>query len=59
MNLLTSATRIALLLIILTICFLSIRGLPVPPEFKDIALMIVSFYFGGKTLPTTETTNLG
>lgn len=49
MKLLTSATRIVLLIIILTLCYLAIRGLPIPPEFKDVALMIVSFYFGGKT----------
>lgn len=48
-HLLTSATRVVLLLIILTLCYLSVRQLPVPAEFKDIALMIMSFYFGGKT----------
>lgn len=53
-NLLTSATRIVLLLVILTLCYLAIRQLPVPPEFKDIVLMIVSFYFGGKTAPTVD-----
>lgn len=50
MKLLTSATRITLLLVILTLCYLAIRQLSVPAEFKDIALMIVSFYFGGKTV---------
>lgn len=50
MKLLTSATRITLLIIIVTLCYLSIRQLSIPAEFKDIALMIVSFYFGGKTV---------
>lgn len=48
---LKSATRIVLLLVIVTLCYLAIRQLPVDPAFKDIVLMIVSFYFGGKTTP--------
>lgn len=54
-NILTSATRIVLLLVILTLCYLAIRQLSIPPEFKDIVLMIVSFYFGGKTTPGDST----
>lgn len=59
MNILTSATRIVLLLLVVTLCYLAIRGLPISPEFKDIILMVVSFYFGGKTQPVDTTTQLG
>ncbi len=54
MQILTSATKIVLLMVMVTLCYLAIRGLTIAPEFKDIALMIVSFYFGGKTTPTVE-----
>lgn len=48
-NLLSSATRIVLLMVMVTLCYLAIRQLQIDPAFKDIVLMIVSFYFGGKT----------
>ncbi len=54
MQILTSATKIVLLMVMVTLCYLAIRGLTIAPEFKDIVLMIVSFYFGGKTTPTVE-----
>lgn len=41
-------------MVMVTLCYLAIRGLTIAPEFKDIVLMIVSFYFGGKTTPTVE-----
>ena len=61
MEILSSATKIVLLLVIVTLCYLAIRQLPVDPAFKDIILMIVSFYFGGKTTPTvdSQSSNLG
>jgi len=58
MEILRSATKIVLLVVILTICYLAVRQLTIAPEFKDIVLMIVSFYFGGKST-TTEQTQLG
>lgn len=50
-QLFTSATKIVLLMLILTLCYLAIRQLSIAPEFKDITLMVVSFYFGGKMTP--------
>ncbi len=50
----TSATKLVLLGITLTLCYLAIRGLPIPPEFKDISLMVFSFYFGAKTATTVQ-----
>jgi len=54
-NLLSSATRLVLLMVMVTLCYLAIRQLPVDPAFKDIVLMIVSFYFGGKTTSPDKT----
>lgn len=53
-KILSSATKMVLLMVMVTLCYLAIRGLTIAPEFKDIVLMIVSFYFGGKTTPTVE-----
>lgn len=58
MEILRSATKIVLLMVILTICYLAVRQLTIASEFKDIVLMIVSFYFGGK-VTTPEPTPLG
>lgn len=53
MQVLSSATRIVLLVLTLTLCYLAVRQMAIPAEFKDIILMVMSFYFGGKT-STTE-----
>jgi hypothetical protein len=58
MEILRSATKIVLLMVILTICYLAVRQLTIAPEFKDIVLMIVSFYFGGK-MSTPEPSERG
>lgn len=56
----TSATKITLLLIVLTLCYLAVRQLQIDPAFKDIALMVFSFYFGAKTVTVDkDTTQIG
>ena len=54
MQILQSATRITLLLLIMALCYMAVRQLQIAPEFKDITLMVVSFYFGGKTSQATD-----
>jgi len=48
MDILKSATKISLLLIVLSIIGLNIFQIEVGEPLKSIALMIVSFYFGQK-----------
>lgn len=43
-----SATRIALLGIILTVCLLAIGQIPVSDQFQSIAQSVVAFFFGTK-----------
>ena len=47
-KMLSSATRVVLLMLIMTICFLSIRQIPVPQELNNIVTIVVSFFFGTK-----------
>lgn len=54
----TSATKLVLLAITLSLCYLAVAQLPIAPEFKDITLMVFSFYFGTKTT-TTPVETLG
>lgn len=56
MEIVKSATKIVLLLVIVTLCYLAIRQIEIPATFKDIVLMIVSFYFGGKMPETKQNT---
>ena len=48
LKMLSSATRVVLLMLIMTICFLSIRQLPIPQELNNIVTIVVSFFFGTK-----------
>lgn len=61
MKILTSATKIVLLMVMVTLCYLAIRQIPIDQAFKDVVLMIVSFYFGGKTIQPvdSQSSNLG
>lgn len=43
---LTSATRLVLLLLIIALVYMSIRAMSIPAEFKDVLMIVVSFYFG-------------
>ena len=46
----TSATRITLLLLITTLCIaVFTRPLTFEETFKSVVLVVVGFYFGGKT----------
>lgn len=49
MIILSSASKIALLLIILGIFVLTYLGIEINEPLKTISLMVVSFYFGWKT----------
>lgn len=49
MYILNSASKIALLLIIVGIFILTYLGIEINEPLKTISLMIVSFYFGWKT----------
>jgi hypothetical protein len=53
MKIFQSATRIALLVLVFTVCYLAIRGIPVSEQFQSVAIMVVSFFFGTK-VNTTE-----
>lgn len=48
MPILKSSTRIGLLTIIFTVCFLAIRQIPVSEQFQSIAQIVVAFFFGTK-----------
>ena len=49
MAIITSASKIALLLIIVGIFILTYLGIDINEPLKTISLMVVSFYFGWKT----------
>ncbi len=49
MYILNSASKIALLLIIIGIFVLTYLGIDINEPLKTISLMVVSFYFGWKT----------
>lgn len=50
MDILNSATKIVLVLVVSAIIALNAFGIPVEEPLKTISLMIVSFYFGQKTI---------
>ena len=56
MKIFQSSTRIALLLLVITVCYLAIRSIPVSEQFQSVAIMVVSFFFGTK-VNTTEQSN--
>lgn len=43
-----SATRLTLITLIVTLCLLVLFQIPIPDPFKDIVLMVVSYFFGIK-----------
>ena len=54
MEILKSATRITLLLVIMAIIWLNAFQIDISETLKSIALMIVSFYFWQKTLDNNK-----
>jgi len=48
-NILKSATKVVLLMVTLTLCYCTIRGIIPAPDFKDIALLVLGAYFGRAT----------
>lgn len=48
MKILQSATRITLLAIVFTMCYMAIRQIPVSEQFQSIAQMVVAFFLGTK-----------
>lgn len=44
-----SATKIAFLIIVFTLCINTIFQIPINETFKTALLMVLSFYFGQKT----------
>ena len=48
MKLLTSATRIVLMLVVFTACLMAVYQIPVSENFQSLATVIVSFFFGAK-----------
>ena len=48
-EILKSATKIVLLLIVISLIVLTFMKIVDPKDFMSIALMVVSFYFGQKT----------
>ena len=56
MNILNSATKIVLILIVISIILLNILQIEVWEPLKSIALMVISFYFWQKTIPDINNT---
>lgn len=48
-EILNSATKIVLLLMVISLIVLTFMKIVDPKDFMSIALMVVSFYFGQKT----------
>lgn len=55
-NILKSATKVVLLLVTLTLCYGTLRGIVPAPDFKDIALLVLGAYFGRATASKEEET---
>ena len=56
MNILTSATKISLLLLVVALIYLTTIKILDTKPFETVLLMVVSFYFGQKTnVPLDET----
>lgn len=55
-DILKSATKVVLLLVTLTLCYCTIRGIIPAPDFKDIALLVLGAYFGRATATKEEET---
>jgi len=51
---LKSATKITLLVLTLALVYMSVAGIEINETFKTAYLMVLSFYFGQKTNPTTN-----
>jgi len=51
----SSATKVTLLMLVLTLCVSVFMGLVTEDTFKTALLMVFSFYFGQKTPPTEDT----
>ena len=47
-KLLGSATRLVLLVFAFTICYLSIKQLPIPQELNNYMNIVLAFFFGTK-----------
>lgn len=54
MKILTSATRIVLIMVAVTMCIGLFTGVVEQDTFKTALLMILSFYFGQKTNETNQ-----
>lgn len=50
-----SATKIVLLLMVLTLCVGMFRGVIDSKDFNNALLMVLAFYFGGKSGSSTPT----
>jgi len=51
----SSATKVTLLLLVITLCIGTFIGIVTEDTFKTSLLMVFSFYFGQKTPPTEDT----
>jgi hypothetical protein len=47
-KLLGSATRLVLLVLVFTACYLSIKQLPIPQELNNYINIVLAFFFGTK-----------
>jgi len=48
-NIISSATRLTLLMLVFTLCVGTLLQIPMNEPFRTVLLMVIAFYFGQKT----------
>jgi hypothetical protein len=59
MDMFKSATKLVLVIMVLSLCAGLFTGVIDPKDFKDAMLMVLAFYFGGKAATSTTSNPLG